>query len=181
MNQSMTPTQILRTEHEQISVVLAVLAHLTDLLAAGLPVDLKGLGTVLEFLHRFADGYHHSKEEEALFPALERAGLSAEGGPVGVMLAEHDESRELIEQMAAVLPQFGTSAESVPAFVASARRYVSLLRLHILKENDVLFPMAERVLGDTVELGAEFQRLGEQALPEAARKDLLLRLSQIDI
>jgi hemerythrin-like domain-containing protein len=40
--------------------------------------------------------WHHGKEEEILFPLLEKKGIPADGGPLGVMLMEHGRARALI-------------------------------------------------------------------------------------
>lgn len=72
-----------------------------------------------------------------MFPALAKAGLPSEGGPVSVMLAEHAEGRQFIQAM--------ETAEAGRR-IEAARRYVRLLRDHIEKEHSVLFPLAESVL-----------------------------------
>lgn len=87
----------------------------------------------------FADRIHHAKEEAGLFPAMLRAGVPGEGGPIGVMLAEHEEGRRLLAAMAD--PDPGRRA-------AIARQYAALLRAHIDKENSVLFPLAESVIDE---------------------------------
>jgi len=84
-----------------------------------------------------------------LFPAMIKAGAPSEGGPIDLMLEEHAEGRALVRAM----------GEGVPAGQAgAARRYVELLRQHIEKENDVLFPLADAVLdeADQREVGRDF-------------------------
>jgi hemerythrin-like domain-containing protein len=80
------------------------------------------------------------------------AGVPERGGPVGVMLAEHELGREEVRAMAAAI-QPRVQAE---AFAAAAQRYSALLRAHIMKENNILFPMAERAIGEL-----EWHALGE--------------------
>jgi hemerythrin-like domain-containing protein len=55
------------------------------------------------------------------------------------MLDEHAQGRALI---AAIADRVGT------ARAAAARDYVDLLRAHIDKENDVLFPLADAVIDE---------------------------------
>jgi hemerythrin-like domain-containing protein len=52
--------------------------------------------TLLDFLKTFADRCHHGKEEKVLFPKLMQAGIPMNGGPLGVMLYEHDQARQLV-------------------------------------------------------------------------------------
>ena len=53
----------------------------------------------MEFIATFADHNHHGKEEDILFPAMEKAGFPRDGGPVGVMLMEHTQGREYVGAM----------------------------------------------------------------------------------
>jgi hemerythrin-like domain-containing protein len=133
----MTPMEVLREEHRVILRALGVLDRAADSLAAGRALPDGCWEAIIEWLRAFADRNHHAKEERHLFPALTRAGVPAEGGPVAVMLAEHVEGRGFIQTMA-----MGEGALRVEA----ARAYVHLLRDHIDKENGVLFPLADAVL-----------------------------------
>lgn len=132
-----TPTAVLREEHEVILRALAVLERLSGELAAEKPVNPDSVQWLANFFRTFADRCHHAKEEKLLFPALERHGVPKEGGPLGVMLMEHEQGRALVR----------TFAEGDPPTAAKAMRsFVVLLRDHIAKENEILFPIADRVL-----------------------------------
>jgi hemerythrin-like domain-containing protein len=112
------------------------------------------------FFAAFADRCHHEKEEVHLFPALEEHGVPSRGGPIGCMLEEHEAGREHVRAATAALEMSATGARGAAAVVRSeAMAYVRLLRNHILKENEVLFVMAERVLPPDVlgDLGKKFE------------------------
>jgi len=132
-----TPTGVLREEHEIILRALAVLERVGREMAQGKAVPPETIAWLADFFRTFSDRCHHAKEETHLFPALEQHGIPNQGGPIGVMLMEHEEGRALVR----------TFAEAEPAIaVAAIRRYVQLLREHIDKENDVLFPMSDQIL-----------------------------------
>jgi hemerythrin-like domain-containing protein len=130
-------TEILRDEQRVILRALRSLEHAAERLGAGgaLPDGLWAV--MIAWLRDFADRNHHAKEEDALFPAMVQAGVPTRGGPIDVMLEEHTEGRDLLRAM-----ETGTAGERA----AAARRYVGLLRDHIDKENDLLFPLADAVL-----------------------------------
>ncbi len=132
-----TPTDVLRAEHVLILRVLDALEVAAARLEDGAGPGDRWWTAAIAWLREFADRTHHAREERGLFPALVAAGLHA-GGPVEVMLAEHAEGRSLVEAMA---------RRSAAARAAAARDYVSLLRAHIEKENEILFPLAETILG----------------------------------
>lgn len=104
--------------------------------------------TFAEFLAKDVDGFHGRKEEEGLFPVLIRH-IGSEGGPVGVMLEEHEALRHHQKTLASHAPRLETDLESKEAWnaVATATDAVDrLLAFHIEKEDQVLFPMARAVL-----------------------------------
>lgn len=161
-----TPTEVLREEHEVILRGLAVLERLGGKLAAGKPVNPDTLQRLANFFRTFADRCHHAKEEKLLFPALEQHGVPKEGGPLGVMLMEHEEGRALVRTFAAGNPP--TAAEAI-------QRFVVLLRDHIAKENEILFPLSDRVLPEQEQkaiLEAFEAAEKEIAGPEAHRRFL---------
>lgn len=134
-------------EHEIIERVLDTLEHEARAVADGAPVNHAFFTQSIAFVRQFADGVHHQKEERVLFPALCDAGMPQEGGPVGVMLYEHDEGRGHIRAMESALGA-ASKGDAVARrhLVQETIGYVELLRAHIQKENMILFPMAERIL-----------------------------------
>jgi hemerythrin-like domain-containing protein len=143
-HQAEKPTDILSDEHRVIERVLDALQGLTTV-----PVN-QSLGDwlkAMEFFRGFADQCHHFKEEKLLFPALEEHGIPRDGGPIGMMLQEHEEGRAHVKAMIAALEQLSTETGAArDALLSHARAYVTLLREHIQKEDDILFRMADEVI-----------------------------------
>ena len=162
-----TATDILRKEHDAILRMLEVTEQVAEQLDRGELVAPETLDGLLEFFRLFADKCHHGKEEELLFPALERKGMPRQAGPIGVMLMEHDHGRSLIQQMAQQGAAYAAgTAGAGPQWSSAARGYVQLLREHIYKENNILFVMAERLLteAEQQELAAAFDRVEEDKM-----------------
>jgi len=138
------PTEILSDEHRVIERVLDALQRLT---AVPVNPSLEQWRKALEFFRHFADQCHHFKEEKVLFPALEEHGIPREGGPIGMMLAEHEEGRGHVRSMIDAVEQVaqGNGAAST-TLLDHARAYLTLLREHIQKEDDILFRMADEVI-----------------------------------
>lgn len=160
-----TPSDVLKNEHRVIERVLDAM----DRMSREGVVDVEFTRKAIDFLRNFADGCHHAKEETVLFPALERAGIPREGGPIGCMLSEHEEGRRLIKAIESNLAAAAAGeAGAVRTFRAAIRDYVALLREHIQKEDNVLFVMADRVLdrGEQSNVIAGFDRAEERDDPE---------------
>jgi hemerythrin-like domain-containing protein len=98
---------------------------------------------LVSFLKIFADKCHHGKEENYLFEEMVKAGVPNKGGPIGVMLLEHQKGREYIALMSKSL-----AANQLNEFKIHATHYSDLLTNHITKENNVLFTMADKILNE---------------------------------
>ena len=147
----MKPTQDLVAEHTAVLVALQILEKVEAALEAKKEQAPDHLGQLLDFFKGFVDRCHHGKEEDVLFPELERRGVKREGGPIGVMLREHDAGRVHVRAMSDGLDRLRRGeAGAVIAIREHALAYRELLRAHIHKENSVLFPLADRVVPDDV-------------------------------
>jgi hemerythrin-like domain-containing protein len=136
-------TEALKHDHRVIEKMLAVLEKLTQSPAEPLETWEK----VVDFIRNFADRCHHLKEEKILFPALEERGVPRQGGPIGMMLLEHEEARAYVRGMADGLELAkGDPEAATPIIFGNAEAYLRLLRQHIDKEDDILFEMADEAL-----------------------------------
>jgi hemerythrin-like domain-containing protein len=170
----MIPTDILRDEHRLITVMLDIMESLCLRLEANPDVNHDHLDLIIDFIRAFADRCHHAKEEKSLFPALEAAGVPRENGPIGVMLKEHALGRNLTSVMEEALAGMRAGDRAGTAmFIRASREYVSLLRSHIRKENNVLFTMAGEKLSPAEQKRVmdEFERIErEETGPGAHEK-----------
>ena len=129
-------------EHEAILSALQILERMMAAMEKTASVNATDVQAFIGFLKEFADKCHHGKEEGLLFPAMVAAGIPEKGGPVGVLLSEHTRGRQLIRDMEEAISAGVDQAKLAKA----AREYASLLRIHIGKENRIMFPMAEKAL-----------------------------------
>jgi len=160
-------TAMLRTEHDVILKMLAVTGEVARRLGEEKRVAPDVLSRLLEFFKLFADKCHHGKEEDLLFPLLEKKGMPRDGGPVGVMLEEHDRGRRLIGQMSEATEAYAKDpAGAGRRWAHAARAYTTLLESHIDKENNILFRMAERMLSaqEQQDLAASFEKVEVEKL-----------------
>ena len=157
----------LRAEHEGILRMLGILRVMAARIEHGRKIPNEHVESVIDFLRVFADQCHHGKEEDIFFPELERAGIPHEGGPIGVMLYEHTLGREHIRNMVEAAARLGApDGEGYQDLRAAMLDYCGLLAQHIAKENEVLFPLAEKVLspGAVEDLHLRFEQLERERI-----------------
>ena len=140
-------TQRLKDEHQLILRMLALLEKNAALTEGGSFSDYQFYLDGVDFIRNFADRFHHAKEEDILFEALIENGMPRANSPVAAMLMEHDLGRAFVRGMeeAATRARNGDAGQT-DAIVSNARGYLELLREHISKEDEILYPLAERVL-----------------------------------
>ncbi len=158
----MKPTEVLIAEHKAVLIALQILEKVEEGIASGVADAPEHLNQLIDFFGGFVDRCHHAKEEDALFPELEKHGVKREGGPIGVMLAEHEAGRRLVRDMSKALMDLRLGERKASEGIREiAVEYRNLLRAHIDKENTVLFPMADRLLPDFIAgaIVARFERI----------------------
>lgn len=107
---------------------------------------------------------HMRAEDEVLFPALIEA-LPEARGSIAPLKAEHDELRSMLAGLARVLVQPPGPARE-ERIAVQVRDLVDLLRIHVRKEEAVVFSVAERVLPEST-LQRIAQRLERPHPPHA--------------
>jgi hemerythrin-like domain-containing protein len=158
----MTPIELLMHEHQIILMVLGAVEREAQRIQDSGQVNAEKTEQMVDFIRDFADRCHHAREEGLLFVRMQERGMPAQGGPIGVMLMEHVEGRRLVKAVAEALAD---AAKGDPQAVVAVRDsllgYTRLLRAHIGKEDNVLYPMAERILTpeDQQWLTDEFDRV----------------------
>ena len=150
----MISTEQLKNEHQAVLTALDILEKICQKLETAEKIDPEHQEEILEFIKIFVDKCHHGKEEDLLFPALEKVGTPKENGPIGMMLMEHDMGRKFVRGMS-------ENISNPEKFTVNAHGYIELLRQHIEKENNILYKMADTHISKSKdnELLKEFDKL----------------------
>ena len=148
----MTAIEILVKEHDSILQMIEITQTILNK-NDETKVNLQHVEEIIDFVQNFADKYHHLKEEDVLFMEMEKHGMSTESGPIAVMLSEHDKGRIFIKQALDAVGRlkFGDN-RAFEELKLNLLNYCVLLTNHIAKENNILYPMAQRILPSNVVL-----------------------------
>jgi hemerythrin-like domain-containing protein len=147
MSTQETPTAILRDQHRNILKVAAVLDQVLGDGSEAHEIDYDAVADCISFIRLYADALHHGKEEDLLFPALQERGMPKDAGPIAVMLHEHKLGRQFVKTMVEHLPRAREGDGAARKRLAEAGGgYVELIRGHIMKEDHILFGMADQMI-----------------------------------
>lgn len=135
------PIKIAKLEHDEILKFLEKLEIIAESLQTGehtedYPEDLKHIAA-----HLVEAEKHHEREEEVLFPRLERKGIN---GPPRIMREDHEKMRPQkarLKELAELIINDPTQEEpSREEIIQLSLGLVKDLRDHIFKENNILYP-----------------------------------------
>lgn len=165
----MKAIELLMQEHRLIERVLIALELAADNLQHGGVVPPRFFLDAADFLTGFADGCHHRKEEGVLFRAMIAGGARMGDGAIALMTLEHEEGRAYTQALRDAARRMDTDPAAKTLVTRHARHYIELLRGHIEKEDEVLFPMAADVIPSDrhEQVYADCQRVDDLDTPGA--------------
>ena len=144
-------TQVMVDEHKLILRMIALVEKNTELLEEGKFCNWRFYLDAVDFIRNYADRFHHAKEEDVLFVELINNGMPKKQSPIEAMHMEHDQGRAHVRALEEAAEKALHGATGQAAIIAeNAKGYATLLRGHIEKEDDILYPLAERVLPEEV-------------------------------
>jgi len=162
-------TQSLRKDHNLIKKVLQALDTTIKLLKSGKQIPEQILLPTLDFTQNFTDVCHHGKEEEALFPALEKTGMPTNMGPIHMMIIEHKRTKEIAEHIGMASKKYLKNNNS-DYLIEALEAYVQHVTEHLWKENNRLFMMADARLNSTAKyIDKKMDMIEEKKLNELGK------------
>jgi len=138
--------QIIEDEHLAISAVLYALRYLIKEIRSGMEPNFPLIKAIFDYIVSYPDRWHHPKEDQYLFAAIRRRTHEADE-LIERLTHEHKEGRKMIDALKQKLIEFQQDNEEArDHFFRAAERYAELEWTHLQTEEDLLIPIAERVL-----------------------------------
>lgn len=173
-----TATQNLENDH----VYILQLTDVMERMAKKGARDVNHLKSVVHIIKNYADGLHHKKEEDLLFPLFEQRSANGGCGPVGVMLMEHKQGREYVQGMVDQIAVYEKGDEgALNQVFQNMLGYADLLKNHIFKENNILFRMADNAFSEEDQkiLLDEFDKIEKDAHPGDKAEDFIEAIKEL--
>ncbi len=170
MDQSM---KILYDEHEIIINAIDAAGSVKTLIEKDPALYEKTVRDLIVFFRNYADKFHHHKEEEILFPEMNKKNELLADGIIKEMFDNHDEFRSMIKKIEKHLDE-----KNYPLAEKQLEKYGEELMNHIAVENDEVFQMAEslfdgseleKILGRFQDCDRELGDVRKEELAEMAR------------
>jgi len=142
------PISILMEEHKILLELLEKLGTIVNSVQQAEDVSYVG-GDITQLKHiaeDFLDAEkHYLREENVLFPLLEKHGIRE---PPAIMWMEHNQLRDKKKQLHNIIEKYNTLSfqDFKKQLSETAKSLNSILSSHIFKENNILFPTAQRVV-----------------------------------
>jgi hemerythrin-like domain-containing protein len=136
-------TENLENDHVHILHLIAVMEQIVNQKAS----NIEHIESIVNLIRNFADGLHHAKEENLLFPKMVEKGFLLQQGPIAVMMHEHVLGRNFVKGISDNISLYKSGNMAALADIhKNMKGYADLLKAHIDKENNVLFRMADNAL-----------------------------------
>ena len=135
--------QVLFSEHETIINAIAVMNEAESHIQEDTLRYEMLIKTMLLFFRNYADKYHHSKEEEVLFPEMIKKNELLSEGVIKEMLENHDDFRVMLKDAEKMLEMGAYEATGQMLHV-----YTEALLDHIAVENEEVFQMLDSIFDE---------------------------------
>ena len=158
------PVNILMEEHKAMLQIAGKLGDVVNKLQQ--ISDVNRVGDEIRLLEHIAEDFrdsekHYLREENVLFPVLERHGITE---PPAIMWTEHNQIREKRKQLNSLLENYGAMnfSDFKKQLSEVAKALNGLLSSHFFKENNILFPTALKVVTsqEWSDMRKEFDEIG---------------------
>jgi hemerythrin-like domain-containing protein len=102
---------------------------------------------------------------------------------MGVMLMEHEKGRSLVKALAEAVERYERGdKDAKSAIIENARGYTQLLAQHIPKEDDILYPLADKVLTpkDKEKLLEKFEEVERERIGEGKHMEYVRLIEELE-
>ncbi len=137
------PIQTMLDEHEVICKTESIVETLDQLWEKDAASYIDLVNQLISFFREYADGYHHRKEEDVLFPAIKNHPDFVLGELIDEFEQHHEDFRDYTKEIEEAIAE-GNFEKSYKEL----RNYLQDLLDHIAAENDELFVLAESLLDE---------------------------------
>lgn len=137
---------LIKDEHRSLAAVVHALQHLARQMNEGQEPNQTLLGAISHYLLQFPEKLHHPAEDKYLFEPLRRR-TSESNDVMDKLEAEHAGGDARAAKLSAALSELAVrTTESIDRFKLAVEEYANFYWAHMMCEETLILPLAERVL-----------------------------------
>lgn len=140
-----TISSVMKHEHDIILQVVDALEKNAEDLMDGHPFNPEFYLKFIDFQRNYADKFHHAKEENILFPELQKQKETADNPEIKLLIHQHILTRAYVDNIEKAL-----ESENIRKIITNAIDYGKMIRGHIKREDNQYFPLVERLLPEKI-------------------------------
>lgn len=137
------PLDVMYAEHDIIMKAENIIKKIDGLWEKDAPSYIELIDLLILFFREYADGYHHRKEEEVLFPAIKNHPDFVLQEIIDEFEEHHESFRDFTKEIEEALDE-----NDFPKSYNLLQEYCNDLLDHIAAENEELFVLAESLLDE---------------------------------
>lgn len=138
-----------RDEHRSMAAVVHALEFLAKRIVDGGTPDMTLLGAIVHYLTQFSERLHHPAEDKYIFAPV-RAKTRESSDVIDVLDVEHQASEARAATLSNALNRLAARAPGAAGeFLAVVDSYAQFYWSHMMREETLILPLAERTLSDT--------------------------------
>jgi hemerythrin-like domain-containing protein len=139
---------LIRDEHRSLAAVIHALQFLVRRMQEGKSANPELLGAILHYLTRFPERLHHPAEDRFLFAPL-RAKTREAAEELDLLEQEHSQGLAREARLLEALNALNAGMPgAVDGFANAVEAYASFYWAHMMREENIILPLAERVLSE---------------------------------
>lgn len=139
----------IKDEHRSLAAVVHALQFLTNQMQRGKAPNQTLLGAIVHYLLQFPEQLHHPAEDKFIFAPL-RAKTQESKEVLDALEAEHAAGDARAAMLSLALGQLAAKTpDAIANFSKTVDDYVTFYWSHMMREETLILPLAERVLSES--------------------------------
>ncbi len=135
--------EALKVEHELILSTFVIVDDIMKSQKHSDEIKIKYANEFLYFINVFCNKCHLGKEETMLFPMLIDKGVHHQDGLIGIMDQDHINAKEIAKKIKLTI-----ESKNMDSLCKNIKAYSAFIGAHLAKEDNVLYPMADKLLNE---------------------------------
>jgi len=143
----MTPTENLIKEHEEINELLDIMSKIALKIKSKDVFYPNDVEEIIDYLIIIIENSHHGKEDDVFYPELISSGIPKETAPLSIINYEHTLANRYLKDISSCVVNCKIGNDFSGELLAdSLTNYVVVIKNHIQREEEIIFPIANEVL-----------------------------------